>query len=329
MVGAVSSRARVYAVVAAVAALAAALAVGAALLPGDEPGPPVPAAAATPRAGTPPLALDLGVRDDAEARALRRAASLYERGQTADALALFSRYGSLEARIGASFARWPEGTVDRLQQLAGLYPRSALAQFHLGLARFWARLPGAEQAWREAADVEPDTPYAVVAGDLLHPEFARGLPLFLPSFEAPAAIRELPPAQQLAALERAAAGGGVRDKLLYGVALQRLGRPRSAERVFSVAARLAPADAEAQVAAAVGLFTKDAPAVAFSQLGPLARRFPGDPTVRFHLGVMLLWTGRVEEAKRQLGLARRTRPGSPLAREAERYLARVEQAEKG
>ncbi len=329
IVGDVSSRARIYAAVAAAAALAAVIAVGAAVLPGDEPGPPAPAPAATPRAGTPPLALDLGVRDDAEARALRRAASLYERERTADALALFSRYGSLEARVGASFARWPVGTVDRLQQLAGLYPRSALVQLHLGLARYWARLPGAEQAWREAADVEPDTPYAVVAGDLLHPEFARGLPLFLPSFETPAAIRAQPPAQQLAALERAAASGGVREKLLYGVALQRLGRPRSAERVFAAAGRLAPDDAEAQVAAAVGRFAKDAPAVAFSQLGPLARRFPDEPTVRFHLGVLLLWTGRVEEAKRQLGLARKTRPGSPLAREAERYLERIEQAEKG
>ncbi len=329
IVGAVSSRTRVYAVAAATAALAAVIAVGAAVLPGDEPGQPVAAPAATPRAGTPPLALDLGLRADAEARALRRAAAFYESGQKADALALFSRYTSLEARVGAAFARWPVGTVDRLQQLAGLYPRSALVQLHLGLARYWARLPGAEQAWREAADVEPDTPYAVVAGDLLHPEYARGLPLFLPSFETPAAIRALPPARQLAALERAATGGGVHEKLLYGVALQRLGRPRSAEREFAAAGRLAPGNAEAQVAAAVGRFTKDAPAVAFSQLGPLARRFPGEPTVRFHLGVLLLWTGRVEEAKRQLGLAGRTRPGSPLAREAGRYLERIEQAEKG
>ena len=329
IVGGVSSRARVHAAVAAVAALAAVIAVGAAVLPGDEPGPPAAGPAPAPRAEAPPLALDLGVRDDAEARDLRRAASLYERGQEAEALALFSRHASLEARVGAAFARWPEGTVNRLQQLAGLYPRSALVQLHLGIARFWARLPGAEQAWREAADVEPDTPYAVVAGDLLHPELARGLPLFLPSFEAPADVLALPPAQQLAALERAAASGGARAKLLYGVALQRLGRPRSAERVFAAAARLAPGDAEAQVAVAVGRFTKDSPSVAFAQLGPLARRFPGEPTVRFHLGVLLLWTGRIEEAKRQLELAGKTGSGGPLASEAERYLERIEQAEKG
>jgi hypothetical protein len=35
----------------------------------------------------------------------------------------------------------------------------------------------------------------------------------------------------------------------------------------------------------------------------------------------------VEEAKRQLRLAERVEPGSPLAREATRYLARVREAE--
>lgn len=328
IVAPVTSRVRLYATVAAAAALAAVVAVGAAVLPGDEPGRPA-APAATPRTGAPPLALDLGVRDDAEAGDLGRAASLYERDRRPEALALFSRYGSLEARVGAAFASWPQGTLDRLTQLAGLYPRSALVQLHLGIARFWSGVPGTQQAWREAADVEPDTAYAVAAGDLLHPEYARGLPLFIPSFEAPSSIRQLPAPRQLAVLERAAATGGVRERLLYGVALQRVGRPRSAERVYAEAARLAPGDAEAQVAAAVGLFDKDSPAVAFSQLGPLTRRFPGEPTVRFHLGVLLLWTGRFEEAKRQLGLARETRPGSPLAREAGLYLERVAEAEKG
>src|SRR3972149_6741969 len=75
IVGGVSSRARVHAAVAAVAALAAVIAVGAAVLPGDEPGPPAAGPAPAPRAEAPPLALDLGVRDDAEAPALRRAGS--------------------------------------------------------------------------------------------------------------------------------------------------------------------------------------------------------------------------------------------------------------
>ena len=108
--------------------------------------------------------------------------------------------------------------------------------------------------------------------------------------------------------------------LLYGVALQRLGRQRSAERVFASLARGRPDDVEAQVAAAVARFDKANPALAFSRLGPLSTRFPRAATVRFHLGVLLLWSGEVKEARRQLRLARSTEPGSPLAREAQRYL---------
>ncbi len=67
-------------------------------------------------------------------------------------------------------------------------------------------------------------------------------------------------------------------------------------------------------------FDKAAPAKAFSRLGPLSRRFPQAATVRFHLGLLLLWSGEVEQARRQLRLARTVEPGSPLAREAKRYL---------
>ncbi len=108
--------------------------------------------------------------------------------------------------------------------------------------------------------------------------------------------------------------------LLYGIALQRLGRPVSAQRVFDEAARAYPDEAEALVASAVGRYTKERPAGAFSRLGPLTRRFPEAATVRFHLGVLLLWQQDVAEAKRQLRLAAAAEEGSRLAREAEKYL---------
>ncbi len=85
------------------------------------------------------------------------------------------------------------------------------------------------------------------------------------------------PARQLAALRRAAARGDAHAKILYGTALQQLGRPLSAERQFAAAARLAPNDPEARVAAAVGLFDKDDPARAFGRLGPLVARLPARP----------------------------------------------------
>lgn len=323
-------RARVGAVVAGIALAATGAVVGivAAQSSGDGRGSaPAGAATAERPPGAPPLALELGFRADPEARDLRRAAALYARGDRAGARRLFDRRRSLEAKVGSAFARWPDETVKLMGRLAALNPRSAVVQLHLGLARVWAGQPGAETAWREAASAEPDSPYAIVAGDLLHPRFARGLPVFVPSFPVPASITSLPPARQLGALERAARAGGVRARLLYGVGLQRVGRPVSARRAFAAAARLAPGDADAQVAAAVGRFDKDRPAEAFSRLGPLTRRFPGAATVRFHLGLLLLWTGALEEAKRQLRRAERVQPGSPLAREASRYLARIAEAE--
>jgi predicted Zn-dependent protease len=165
--------------------------------------------------------------------------------------------------------------------------------------------------------------YAVRAGDFLHPDFAPGLPLFVAGFSAPPRIRALPPAQRVQALARAAARGGAHAKLLYGVALQQLGRPVSARREFSLAVKQAPRDVEALVADAVGRFDKDRPARAFSRLGPLSRRFPRAATVRFHLGYLLLSIGQVREGKRQLRLAVAEQPSSLQAREAKALLARL------
>ena len=280
------------------------------------------APAPKPRAGAPPLALDLGVRTDREARALRQAQSLYAAKRYADAARIFLRYGSVEAQVGAALASW---TRDRssawahLQAIAREHPRSALVQFHVGGALFYLSRPAdAERAWRKALAAQPDTQSAIDAETFLHPALAPGRPLFVPSFAAPARLAKLAAPAQVAALERAARRPDVHAKLLYGVALQRLGHFASAEKQFAAAARLAPDDPEALAAADVGRFTKAAPQAAFSRLGPLSRRFPHAQTVRFHLGLMLIWLGRqgLPQARRELALARAeaprldTRPGS-------------------
>jgi tetratricopeptide (TPR) repeat protein len=279
-----------------------------------------------PREGRPPLSFALGFRSDDESRDLAKGAALHQQGKVDEAAALFATHDSLEAKVGAAFVAWPEGTLDRLEQLAKLYPEVAVVQLHLGLARLWANEGDPMGAWRAALEAEPDTPYAIVAGNLLHPNLPRGLPAFIPSFTAPAALTKLPPARQLEALRSAAERGGVREQLLYGVGLQRVGRPVSAARVFDAATRAYPEEVEAQVAGAVGAFDKDAPEKAFGRLGPLSKTYPNEPSVRFHLGVLLLWTGRIEGAERQFGLAARARPGSPLAREADRYLETIRRA---
>ncbi len=320
-----TARRRIVLLVAAISAVAVAV-VAAAVVSSD--GGSATSSSAEPelRPGRPPLSLALGFRTDAEARDLARAAALYQRGDTKAAGALFAKHDSLEAKVGAAFAAWPEGSLDRLEQLAKLYPEIAVVQLHLGLARLWTNAGDPVAAWRATIDAEPDTPYAIVAGNLLYPKLPRGLPAFIPSFSAPLEVTRLPPGRQLAALRRRAERGRVQDVLLYGVGLQRVGRPVSASRVFERAARLAPGDVEAQVAAAVGQFDKGAPARAFGRLGPLTRPFPDEPSVRFHLGVLLLWTGRVEAAERQFRLAARFQPDSPLAREAARYLETIRRA---
>jgi tetratricopeptide (TPR) repeat protein len=321
----VHGRRRILLVVALAAAAAAAL-VAAAVVSSDGGSATTKAGKPEPRPGRPPLSFALGFRTDAEARDLERGTRLYQQGKLEAAGALFTKHDSIEAKVGAAFASWPEGAYDRMEQLAKLYPELAVVQLHLGLARLWARRGDPLAAWRSAIEAQPDTPYAVLAGNVLHPKLPRGLPAFVPSFSAPVEITRLAPQRQLPELRRRAERGGVREQLLYGVSLQRVGRPVSAARAFEDAARGAPHDAEAQVAAAVGAFDKDEPATAFGRLGPLTRRFPNEPTVRFHLGVLLLWTGQIDAAERQFRLASRTKPGSPLAREAAAYLETIRHA---
>jgi tetratricopeptide (TPR) repeat protein len=278
------------------------------------------------RGGAPPLLLDLGVRRDPEARALRRAIDLYFDRRRPAAGRVFLRYRSVDAQVGAAISAWPRGSLDRLEDLARAYPRSAVVRLHLGLALFWeGRTPAAVSAWRAAVRVEPDSQSAIRADDFLHPNFPRGLPQFVPSFELPRSLARLPADRQLAALARRA-GNNRRARLLYGAALQRLGRTLSAQRQFAAAVRLAPGDPEPRVALAVARFTKANPERTFSQLGPLSRRHPRSATVRFHLGVSLLWLGQVREGRRQLRLASAAGRSTLLGRQARRFLRGLNRA---
>jgi tetratricopeptide (TPR) repeat protein len=272
----------------------------------------------------PSLVLDLGVRTDPEAIALRRASRLYDRRRHRQALAIFMRYRSVQAEVGAAVARWPAGTVARLRRLASEHPRSAVVLLHLGLAELASGdEAAARQAWQGAVARDPDTQSGVHADDLLHPNYAPGLPSFVPSFGLPRSLAALPAPTQLAKLRAAATADDVRAKLLYGAALQQLGRPVSAEREFAAAARMAPNQPEPLVAAAVGAFSKSRPVRAFARLGPLSGRFPRSQTVRFHLGELLLWIGQLPKAEHQLELARAAGPRTILGTSASELLRRL------
>jgi tetratricopeptide (TPR) repeat protein len=308
----VSARTRIWAIVGAVAVAAAAATLGAVALTRDEP-----------RSGAegvepPPLFLDLGVRTDAEAVGVRRAATLYADGELNAARAIFERFDSPDARVGAAFAAWP----DTQARLASLPDERAVVRLHRGVVL--AAVGDEQQArteLRAARQVEPDTPYAVRAADFLYPRFAPGLPTFVPVEEFPPRLAALSSPEQFAAVEREA-GRDVASRLRYGAALQRLGRPLSAQREFEAASAADPT-AETLTAAAVGRFDKERPEAAFSRLGPLAARFPRAQTVRFHLGLLLVWIGDLENARRQFTQARALGPETKLGREAKRFLDRL------
>lgn len=196
---------------------------------------------------------------------------------------------------------WPAGTTRRLRILAARYPHSALVRLELGLALVFAgQNADAARAWRSAKQAQPDSPSAVHASDLRHPDTPPGLAPFVPTFTRATTV--------------------VQRHLLQGAAFQQALRPVSAEREFAAAARAAPDDPEALTAAAVGLYDKDDPAAAFSRLGPLARRFPHAQTVRFHLGLLLIYFGDLPRARRELTLVRAAGPHTRLGRRADTLL---------
>lgn len=303
-----SRRARVYVITALAAIAAAAATVGATMLYDD------PEHASAAREGAPPYLLEATLKRDDERRDLERAAQLLDRDEREEAGEIFARYDSPEARVGAAIARWPRASTRRLEALVRDHPRDAFVRLHLGLARFWEGDDReAAEEWEQAAKVDPDSHSAVRASDLLHPQFARGLPTFTPSFPITRADADRPDQKGLIA---------------KGVLFQRLGRPISARRAFERAARLpGPSRLDAQVGAAVARFDKANPSAAFSRLGPLSAQHPRSALVRFHLGLLLLWSGRLEPAREQLRKAAAAEPASRPAREANRFLDRLDDIE--
>jgi tetratricopeptide (TPR) repeat protein len=323
----VSPRTRTRLIVGVAALAAAGIAVGATLMGSGDDEPP---AAKPQQRGAPGLELSVLLRDDREAKALRAAERTYDRGKRAaakrrfDAL-LASDPDSVEAAVGAAVSSWPQQTLLRLRQLAVEHPKSALVHLHLGLALYASgQDTAAEDEWRQALEVEPDTASALRAEDLLHPDMAPGRPFFYPSFAPTLDIGKESATEQLAALRRQAATGDVRDNLLYGVALQRVGRTVSAREAFAGALDLDGGSLDARVADAVGRFEKDKPAEVFSRLGPLAQANPRSALVRFHLGLLLLWIRNVEGARKQLQNAADTDRHGFYGKEARMLLSRLE-----
>ena len=72
--------------------------------------------------------------------------------------------------------------------------------------------------------------------------------------------------------------------------------------------------------ATVGI-DEDNLSASFSRLGPLVKRFPRSQSVRYHLGLLLAWTGQRAEAERQFRRAKALGPQTKLGRQAAVFLA--------
>jgi predicted Zn-dependent protease len=201
------------------------------------------------------------------------------------------------AAIRNAFRSPPKEAAEALADLARAHPKDAVLQFNDGLELLCAGyFDDAEQALRQAKQAGRDTYYEIAADNLLHPRyFGQGYPPFEYSGNDPL--------------------------LVQGQIEQRGYHQHSAERLWAKAARLEPKNDAAQVAAAVGRFDMDDLNASFSRLGPLVKRFPRSQTVRFHLGLLLVWTGQRDQAVVELRRAHSLGPGTALGKEAARLLA--------
>ena len=206
--------------------------------------------------------------------------------------------GPVGAEIMTALQDWPHGSVATLERLGQQHPKSPLVQLYRGIGLLWAGYTSeAETALEQTKKLGRDTQWEIAADNILHPQYFGGYPVFTP-------IR--------------------RNRLLQqGSRLQAQGHQHSAERVYQRAARLAPDDAEAQVAAAVGRFDKDDLSASFSRLGPLTRRFPRSQVVRFYLGLMLAWTAQRDQALVEFKRAYALGPTTELGQGAKQFIDRV------
>jgi predicted Zn-dependent protease len=198
--------------------------------------------------------------------------------------------------VRAALAQKPVAAARSLEQLAFLAPNDPVVQFNYGTTLFCAGfVADAEEAFREAKKAGRDTFYEIQADAILHPQyFSKGYPPFQSNSRDPLLVR--------------------------GAILQRGGHQHSAEKEYAKAAKLHPGSAEAQVAAAVGLFDMDNLSASFSKLGPLVKRFPKSQSVRYHLGLLLAWTGQRDQAITEFRLARSRGPKTALGKDANTFL---------
>ena len=285
------------------------------------------ATASKPRPGRPPLSLALGFRTDAEARDLAQGQALYAHGRRRLPLALRqARLAGGEGRarlrpVARRVAR-PRSSSSR-SSIPGSRSCSSISVLRAcGRTRAIPSRPGVRRSRRSrtrrtrSSRATSCTPISRAASRRSSRPSARPRP-----------SRACRPRGSSRRSGHHAERGGLREQLLYGVGLQRVGRPVSAARVFDRAARSLPERRRGTGRSRCRPVRQGRARARVRAPRPAHPRLPrGRSTVRFHLGVLLLWTGRIDWPSTSSGSPRHAQPGSPLAREAERYLETIRRA---
>ena len=208
----------------------------------------------------------------------------------------------------------PDVAITTLAALAEA-SEAAFVRFSYGVTLLWSgrRALGEEQL-RAVRDAAPESFYGVAADDLVHPAMPAGYPPFIPSV----AYSET----DFAALRRAAeaAPDQADPQIAYAVALIAAGRRLEAAEAFGAALAVQPTLVDAKVGRIITGYSKDNPAAAFGQMGPLVRDNPTNPSPRLHLALMLLWLRDFDGARAQLRQVAESSPDSRLGLVAQQFL---------
>ena len=146
--------------------------------------------------------------------------------------------------------------------------------------------------------------------------------LVLPPGYPPFITSEPPPPASLAELKAAAVAqpGALQPQLHYAAALVADGQRRAAMDAFDAALAVDPGSLDARVGRIIAAYSKDNPAAAFGQMGPLVRDNPSDPSPRLHLALMLLWLRDPETARAEFRQVATLAPDTRLGRTAQQFL---------
>jgi tetratricopeptide (TPR) repeat protein len=302
-------------------------------------------ACGTPLKGAPPLSFDLPTRYQGSLAKLRAlgapskdprlalalAAAEFDAGHGAAAkrdLTIASvHYGIDDTRITVASAvlAWPTSKpTDVARTLEGIASDASssdgLPLLERGLVSLWQGCNSDAGTWFEQAKTaDPDGYYGRLADDILHTNQNRGYPLFISSVKLPGGT--------VAARERAAKAhpGSADLQLAYALALQAEGKRIPARAAANQAIAADPTNLDAQVAAIVLGYDKDAPATAVGALGALIKQNPEQIAPVLHLGILLLWIHRTALAEQELSKAVALGPKSRDGRVAAAFLAALKQ----